>query len=118
MAAPMNITNVQAIIAAGQSLSAEADIGPGVLVGIVIPAGWTNAALTFQISVDGINWAEMVNVANTAISYGPASAGQFVAVDPTLWRGVVALKLRSGTLGTPGVQAAQQTLTLVTKVLP
>ena len=117
MAAPMNITTVQAVIAGGQSLSAEADIGPGVLVGIIIPTGWTAAALTFQASVDGVTWAEMVNATDTAMTFGPVTAGQYVAVDPTLWRGVAALKLRSGTLGTPVVQGSQQTLTLVTKVL-
>lgn len=117
MAAPMNITSVQAVIAAGQALSAETDVGPGVLVGIIIPVGWTNAALTFQTSVDGVTWAEMVNATDAAISFGPVTSGQYVAVDPTLWRGVAALKVRSGTLGAPVVQGTQQTLILVTKVL-
>ena len=117
MAAPMNINAVQTLIASGQSLSAEADIGPGVLVGIVIPLGWSAASLTFQASADGVTWSEMVNATDTAISFGPVTAGQYVAVDPTLWRGVAALKLRSGTLGSPVAQGTQQTLTLVTKVV-
>ena len=117
MAAPMNLTNVQAVIGAGQSLSAEVDLGPGTLVGIVIPSGWSSASLTFQATADGVSWSELVNSAGAALSMGVFSGGQYAAIDPTLWRGITAIKLRSGTQASPVVQASQQTLTLVTKVL-
>jgi hypothetical protein len=43
-----------------------------------------------------------------------AAQGQYICVDPSLWRGVVALKVRSGTAGTPVNQGQNSTLTLIT----
>lgn len=107
---------INAAIASGQSLSAESDLGIGTLVGISMPAGWDAAALTFQISVDGgTTWQEMQST-SAVISY-TAAAAQYLAVDPALWRGVNAVKVRSGTSGVPVNQTANRTLGLVTKIL-
>jgi len=114
MALPVNIT---ATIAASSSLSPEVDLGIGTLVGIAMPAAWTAAALTFQVSVDGgVTWNELTTSAGAAVSYTVA-AGQFIAVDPTLWRGINAIKVRSGTSGSPVNQVSQAALTFVTRAL-
>lgn len=110
-------TNIAATIAASGSLSSEVDFGIGTLVGIAMPAAWTAAALTFQVSTDGgITFNEMTTSAGVAVSF-TAAAGQYIAVDPTLWRGVNAIRVRSGTSGAPVAQGVQAILTMVTRPL-
>ncbi len=107
-------------IAAGQSLSAEVDVGPKDLVGIVVPAAWTTAGISLQASVDGTTWNELVDQTATAIGCSSLTGGTlsyFVAVDPTKLRGVQALKIRSGTQAAPVVQVSQVTLTMVRRYI-
>lgn len=108
----IGLTTFTALIANGTSLSAEIDLGANALVGIAMPAAWTAADLTFQVSPDGgATWLELQSV-SAAIDY-KAAAGQFIAIDPTQLRGFNALKVRSGTLATPVNQGADRSLTLV-----
>lgn len=101
-------------IASGTALSPAITLGDKQLTGIGMPAGWDAAALTFQVSVDGgTTFLEMQGAA-AVISYA-AAANQYVAVDPTLWRGVTTIKVRSGTTGSPVNQTADRILTLLTK---
>ena len=109
----MSLTQTPVLIGNGTSLSAEIDLGIKVVVGIAMPAAWDAAALTFQGSIDGVTWIELTTSAGAALSYTVA-AGQFIMIDPTLWRGINAIKVRSGTLGTPVNQTANRTLTLIT----
>ncbi len=109
----MSQTQIAATIASGQSLSGEVDIGNKLLVGIWMPSGWDAAAMTFQVSPDGgTTWLELQS-ASAVVSYTVA-AGQFIGVDPTIWRGVMSLKVRSGTFGAPVNQTANRTITLIT----
>lgn len=110
----VNLTTFPVTIASGQSLSPEVDLGANSLVGIAMPAAWTAAALTFQVSPDGgTTWLELQST-SAVISF-TAAAGQFIAVDPTALRGFNALKVRSGTSGAPVTQGANATLTLIGK---
>jgi hypothetical protein len=110
----VSLTQTPVLIATGTALSAEVDLGNKILVGIAMPSGWDAAALTFQGSIDGGNtWLELTSTGGTAVSFTVA-AGQFIVVDPTLWRGINAIKLRSGTSGAPVNQTANRTLTLIT----
>jgi len=103
------ITNVT--ISAGQSLSGAANISPLTLHGIVIPSNWTAASISFQFSPDGgVTFYEMDSTAGNLVY--PVTAGHFLALDPTLWRSVNTLKIRSGTYGSPVNQAALVTLGL------
>jgi hypothetical protein len=107
---PITISN-------GTALSAALPLGEYVLTGIAMPAAWDAAALTFQVSADGgTTFGEMQSV-SAVVSY-TAAAGQYIAIDPTLWRGVNMIKVRSGTSGTPVNQTADRILTLVTRRLP
>ena len=103
-------------ITSGTSLSAAVALGAKTMVGIAMPAGWDAAVLTFQASVDdGTTWLEMQST-SAAISY-TAAAGQYIAIDPTLWRGINKIKVRSGTSGSAVNQTADRVLTLVTRPL-
>jgi hypothetical protein len=107
-----------ATIASGQSLSGAVQIGKKSLVGIVMPAAWTAAALSFQASPDGVTFDELYFVsagASTEQTITAPAASQFIQLDPTQWRGIDTLKVRSGTAGTPVAQSAAAVITLVVR---
>ena len=114
MSLPIYVTGTRAI---STSLSPEVDFGAGTVVGIHMPAAWTAAGMTFQVSPDGgATWNEMTSTGGAAVNFTVA-AGQFINVDPALWRGVNAIKVRSGTSGSPVSQAAAAQIIFVTRVL-
>ncbi len=116
MADPFVQEQVSAQIAAGQSLSAQVDIGGWTLVGIVVPANWTTAGLSFQASADGgATWGELLDMTATAITVSSIAGAARIAIDPTKLRGVRSLKVRSGTSGAPVAQTNAVTLTLLTR---
>ena len=98
-------------IANGSSLSSAVDLGGRKLVAIVMPSGWTAAALTFQASVDGANYYNVYDgstersVAVDADYYSMLAIGDYV--------GVRYLKVRSGTSASGVNQGADRTLTMV-----
>ena len=105
-----------ALINAGASLSAEIPLGEKTLVGVIIPAAWDAAGLTFQATPDDVTFSEMVDGAGNAISLTVA-AGQFVLIDPAKWRGVTGIKVRSGTISVPVSQTANRSIILVTRTV-
>ncbi len=118
MADPFVQTVLPAAIAAAQSLSPEVDLGGyGSLVGIQVPANWTTAGITFQCSIDGgVTWGEVTDITGTAITVTSLTGGTLVynvALDPAKFRGVRAIKVRSGTQAAPVNQTNQVTLQLV-----
>jgi len=107
---------VPATIAAGQSLSGAVVLGALTLHGILIPSGWIAASLTFQMSPDGVSFYEMDSVSGNLVY--PVTAGHYLALDPTLWRAVNILKVRSGTSGSPVVQTGGAVLNLFPTTIP
>ena len=106
------LTPVTATIAASGSLSPQTDIFPYTLVGIQMPAAWTAASMSFQVSPDeGVTWLELVTYAGANLALTVA-AGQYIAVDPTQWKGITSVKVRSGTLASPVTQGSQAVVTL------
>lgn len=115
MADRIGIDVINATVANGTALSAEVDLGAKALVGIAMPAAWTAAAMTFQVSADGgATWLELTTTAGAAVNYTVAN-GQFIAVDPAQWKGINAVKVRSGTSGVPVNQGADRTIGLVVR---
>lgn len=113
MADPFVLDVITATIAAGASLSPEVDFGGKTLVGIWMPANWTAADLTFQASPDGgASWGELQDGANNAIDLKIA-ASEFIQIDPTKWRGVRSIKVRSGTSGSPVNQTDAMAISLL-----
>ena len=101
-----------AVIAAGGTITPEVDLGAFYMVGLYVPSNWTSANITFQASPDGVNFGNMFTYLGAEVTF-VAVAGEFLAVDPTLWKGARAIKVRSGTSGTPVAQSAQVTLQIV-----
>lgn len=107
-------------IAAGASLSSALNLDNLTLVGqrlfgIIMPAAWTAANLTFQGSWDGgITWYDLLDAESGAAIVAVATAGKAAVLrDPTVFAAVPWLRARSGTEATPVAQTADRQLVLV-----
>lgn len=108
----MAVLKKDVVIAGGASLSAAVDIDGSSLVGIVMPAAWTAANLTFQGSSDDSVFNNLYDDAGTEVTV-TAAAARYIAVQPSEFVGFDTLKIRSGTSGTAVTQAAARTITLI-----
>jgi hypothetical protein len=103
-----------AAIANGASLSGIVDLGTYRLFGILMdPTAWTAAALTFQVSIDGVNFYNLFDDTGTEINW-TVLAQQFITVAvPAKWLGIRYIKVRSGTSATPVNQGGARALNLI-----
>lgn len=107
---------MKAMIASGQSLSGVVPlaISGETLIGIQMPSAWTTADLTFQGAYDDdATFVDLYNVAGVEVNV-KAAASRYIPVDPADFRGVLFLKIRSGTSASPVNQAADRELILIT----
>jgi flagellar basal body rod protein FlgG len=80
-------TNVKEVLI---DVSDNATISSGVntdgmlLTGLVFPAAMTGTEVTFDFSIDGTNWYDVVETDGTAVTY-TVTAGDAVRVDPSGW---------------------------------
>lgn len=81
------------------------------LVGILVPSNWTSAAISFQMSPDGINFGEAFSDSGSAYAV-TAAAGNFVLLNPSAFASAMAIIIRSGTSGSPVVQNSAANLIL------
>ena len=111
----MNQINIlSVIIPNGTALSGAFRLNGATLLGIEMSAAWTAANLTFQHSIDGTNFFDMYDGAGAEVSLTVVAA-HYVFLPPADWSGIVYLKVRSGTGGTPVNQGAERVLKLVCK---
>jgi hypothetical protein len=104
-----------AVIAEAGSLSGAVDCGNQPPVAIIMPAAWTAADLTFQVSADGTTWGNLYdeNASTRTETSLKAAANDIIRLDPNKWGWVRHLKIRSGTAASAVAQAAARTLTVV-----
>ena len=106
-----------ATIAITTSLSAAVRLPNGHgLVGILMPAVWTAAVITAQVSLDNVTFYNLYNSDGTEVSLTVAAATALFLL-PAEWIIANYVKVRSGTAGTAVNQAAERAVTLVTKPL-
>jgi hypothetical protein len=102
---------IEFTIASGASISDSLDLEGKIPVAVIMPAAWTAAVLTFQISMDNSNWYDLHD------RYGEITqsvAAEVISVlEPASFLGARYLKVRSGTSGTGVNQAAERSMTLV-----
>lgn len=92
-----NLVVAPATIALNATVSAAIPCNGLSLCGVQLPAAFTGTALSFQASVDGITYQPVRSTTGgTALSYTVAQ-GEYIAIDPTPFYGVLYLKLVSGT---------------------
>lgn len=105
---PVNFT---ATIANGASLSGAVDLGRAVLSAVIMPAGWTAADLTFQVSADNATFVDLYDGNVERVVTGPAASRALnLSLDWSAYRYV---KVRSGTAAAAVNQGASRALTLV-----
>ena len=103
------------LIASGTAISAQVNLGDKTICGFHMPAVWTAAVLSFQVSPDnGQTWREWLD-AKGAVQTFTVAQGQYAAVDPALFRGFNLIKLRSGTAGAPVNQGQDSTIIVASK---
>ena len=104
---PVTISN-------GTSLSPAVLIGPKTLVGVALPSGWAAANLSLQASWDGTNYFEFGNSAGLFAITTSGTVGEVIGLDPNIFRGIVAIKIRSGTAASPVNQVGDQLVQVIT----
>jgi len=107
--------SVSAVIAVDAALSAAVDLADEAPVGISMSAGWNAAAITFQISTDGVTFTDLFDSGGTevAISSANVAAGRYISFTALLsnsFRGSRYIKIRSGVTALPVDQTAARTL--------
>jgi hypothetical protein len=120
----MNVyKRIPVTIAAGQSLSNGALAGDQVVSAIIVPSGWTAAALTFTVSDDdGKTFNSLyddggaeISITSAVMTAAAAMNPGRISVDPSAYAGVTLLKLRSGTSASPVNQVSAVTLYVITR---
>ena len=100
-------------IANGASLSnALADVDGAAIVGIIMPAAWTAANLTLQMSHDDTTFNNVYDETGTEKTI-VASTSRYILLNPADFLGCNGLKIRSGTAVTPVNQGADRVITFV-----
>jgi hypothetical protein len=112
-------TPVTASIAKNSSLAAAGiNIGVGKSVGIIMPAQWTAADLTIQVSdTQGGTYVELFDSTGTAVQI-PVAAGNAYTLSNTASNLLAPwsyIKVRSGTALTPVTQTAARDILFVVK---
>lgn len=105
---------LSATILSGQSLSDDINLGGRIPVGLVMPAAWTAASITFQASLDdGATWHDVYAIDETELTISSVVVDSFLALDSANFLGVTYLRLRSGTTATPVNQGADRAITVL-----
>ena len=114
----VNVTDtLTATIANGQSVSNALNLGGLRLFGIVMPAAWTAANVSFLMSPDnGVTWQPVFDATGVEVS-ATAAAARCILLDPALLPALQWLQIRSGTSGAPTNQGADRNLTLILRAV-
>jgi len=101
-------------IASGTALSAAVDMRGYVPYGIQMPAAWTAAGLSFEVSDDGAAFADLYDAtAEYTLAAGVSRAIGFPGGN--IFTGFKYIKVRSGTTGTPVNQGADRIIDILCK---
>ena len=107
-------SDLTATIASSASLSDAMDLCGTTLAGYIMPASWTAADITFQVSVDGTNFYNLYDQYGNEVRH-TVSTSRFVALTPSDMAGVRYVKFRSGTSGSAVTQGSSRAITLVAR---
>ena len=117
--APMISAPLVASIGKNSSLAAAGvDIGSAQRIGIMMPAAWTTAGLTFQVcDTIGGTYSNLMDATGVEVAVPVAASGAYTISNTTQellspWRFV---KVRSGTAAVPVSQDDVRSITFVTK---
>lgn len=103
-----------ATIANGEAVSNALPVHMRHVVGIQMPADWTAASLTFQGSADGQTYYNLYDPFGAEVTV-QAADDRFIMIPPAGLGGMIYLKVRSGTSGTPVNQGAERALKVMVR---
>ena len=116
--APSLRSTATATIDNAASVSGTVDLTGTALLGFVMPAAWTTAALNIEVSPDNATWSSPYDTTPAAVSsIATPVASAAYAVDMTAmlpWRYI---RFRSGTTASPVNQGAARAIVCVTRPL-
>ena len=106
------LTSHECTIDINTSLSSSIFLDGGVVDGILMPAAWTAATISFEGSMDNVNFFEVGD--GTAEISLTADAGWIIVIPPHKLNGAGRyIKIRSGTSAVPVNQNAERTMTVL-----
>jgi hypothetical protein len=110
-------------IRAGESLSEGLDCSAGEIVRLTMPGAWDAASLSFQFSTDGAMYNELYHVVGEPESFAGfpvqltrVDPGIGLVLPPNFARGIVWLKIRSGTRWAPVKQTEEREFAIAVEV--
>lgn len=107
-------TNGTATIAAAASLSDAVDLGSNRAHALVIGGAWVAAAITFQVSLDGVTYNDLNDMAGeVTVASGAVAANKAIVLDASKLAPYRYLKIRSGTSAAAVAQTGGATVTVV-----
>ena len=112
------LETIDVTIANGASLSGAATLDGKSVVGLISPAAWTPAGISFEASRDGTTFYPLYSAAGEVSipsAHVAAAEARFFQMDPGDWIGFAAVKVRSGLNGAAVAQGAARTVTLVVR---
>jgi hypothetical protein len=112
----MNLPSITVSIAASASKSGAAYLGGSDLVGIITPAAWTAAVMTFEASIDGVDYFPLVDRYGTEITFA-ITAGRHSDIEGGAFLSTPYLKVVSGTAASAVNQEAARPIKLVVRKL-
>lgn len=98
-------------IANGAAISGNVEL-TAPMFGIDMPAAWTAADLTFQVSADGGTYSDLYDELGVETNVKAAASRAIRFTNPGQWLGVRFLRIRSGTAAAPVNQGGARVLTL------
>jgi len=103
-------------ITSGTSLSAAISLNPGYFpCAIYMPAAWTTAGITFQVSFDGVTYYNLYKEDGTEYTLTTPAASNAIALTPGYFAGAAYIKIRSGTSGSAVNQGADRSIIILQK---
>lgn len=101
-------------IANNESLSDGVKLYGNTLIGIIMPASWTAAVLSFQGSVDGgTTYYDLYDSTGTEKTVATVGTSRIIMLPPQDWFAIDAIKVRSGTTGSAVNQGGARTIQLI-----
>jgi hypothetical protein len=115
-----SLTKTTTISTASDGLSAAIDLsnssipnGQFTLAGIIMPAAWTTASLTFLVSADGSAFYPLYNLDGSEYEVLSPDVSRCINVPPQDFMGYRSIKLRSGKDGAAVQQGGSRAFTVI-----
>lgn len=111
----VNYADLSTIIADGAFLSSPVTLNRRPILSVLVPSGWDDADMTFQVSMDGLTYYELIDEDGSAVFLDVVASRMVRLTNLDQWAGYKYMKIRSGTSGTPVNQSGAVTIYLTVR---